>query len=633
MATTFATLLIVAFAYILYFASICLPILYPDCPYQHPISGHLRRWLLSYRESFPAPPTSTGTRESAEYAEWNQRKRDAIIDQDDRLDATALVWLFTTSADKYVVSAALQAIAGVPRNFTAIHILREAGAVRLVERGFQSCFEKDTTLGVKWHVVDAEAACLYCKAWMSLTRGTSEQWPLELLDPLWKLQELTDHVDCAAIASCAVALSSVDSHLAQWELLAYLSRYVAGEVQLSPSTLCWLLDSMIDGLCQWEMPIAVIEKTIILAVPVLLRLLKHIEDLPTSSVRSAAGLALYILTCDGPVNLLDYWSEEQRRESHCRVMLKALSSIAADPERFGVTETLLDVMAQELARLASPLVSQSHRFSSELKDIARSSLFRLFMAGRLAVGVIPDPALADVLHLLNQIQVPPSHHPRFVKTVVATLLASSHQGITSWSVRLLRPLLSECRLAVVEAFTECSGINAILRAAMFGDIDNRRLQVDCWRTLCAFINSSTALYLKDRELARSETAAEHQLDTIFQSDFFEIVCAVIASRRWWLFEVSGRWIPTFVTLCTLRPHETVWSKLMKVIQDMNEKDREHEGMLDILDQIEAIIQTNPVRHASDVQTVTLSEQRRSRKTPSPSQVLVVSDGTSARFEP
>lgn len=42
---TIVTGIIAALAYIFYCASIFLPVLYPDCPYQHPISDHLRKWL------------------------------------------------------------------------------------------------------------------------------------------------------------------------------------------------------------------------------------------------------------------------------------------------------------------------------------------------------------------------------------------------------------------------------------------------------------------------------------------------------------------------------------------------------------------------------------------------------------
>jgi hypothetical protein len=40
-----ATLIIVTLAYTFYCASIWLPLIYPDCPYQHPMSDHFRKWL------------------------------------------------------------------------------------------------------------------------------------------------------------------------------------------------------------------------------------------------------------------------------------------------------------------------------------------------------------------------------------------------------------------------------------------------------------------------------------------------------------------------------------------------------------------------------------------------------------
>ncbi|KAG6914475.1 hypothetical protein DXG01_017052 [Tephrocybe rancida] len=626
-ATTLATLLIVAFAYIFYFGSIFLPIIYPGCPYQH-----------------PNQPTSDDFHQLQENEEGYIKKRTDVVTRDNKLDASALIWLLDTSTDKCVISAALQAIAGLPREFSASQILHDAGVVHLIEQGFQSCFDKDTTIDLKWHLIDTEGAWLYCKAWMNMTRGTSKQWPLELLDPLWKLQDCKDHADGAAIASCAIALSSVDSHLPQWELLSYISRYVSGDVQLSHCTVTWILDSMIDCLTEWEMPIAVIEKTTIRAVPVLLRLLKHIEDLPTSSVRSAAGLALCVFTC-GSVDALNYRSEDRRRDSHATVMVKALTTIVAAPERFGVGE-LIDVVAKELSRLASPMVSQSHRFSAELKGAARASLATLLMSERIAVDIIPDPTLADVLHLLSQSRVPNIHRPAFVKLLVKTLLTSSHQDVASWSVRLLRPLLTECSLGVAQTFTEDSGIHAVLRAARIGDIDNRRLQVDSWRSLCAFIDSSISLHPSSNiHEPRSPVSIEkdYAVDEVFRSDLLETVCAVIASRRWWLFEVSGRWESTFVNLCKLRPHERVWKKLINVIRDTNKRGKDHEGMSDIVYQLESILNEALDSQPSDademlddnlsIHSVPMSEQRLALR-PTTTQLLLAQErlSTSTWFE-
>jgi hypothetical protein len=305
---------------------------------------------------------------------------------DDAIDATALAWLFNKSTDQEVVSAALQAISGLPRDFSALRILRDAGALPLIEHGFQSCFHKDTTVDLQWHLVDPESAELYCRAWMKLTRGTAEQWPFDIVEPLWMLQDLNTHPDAAAIASCAVALSSFDSHVSQWELLAYLARCSAGEMQLSQTTQCCILDTISECLVRWEMPLAVIEDTTIRAVPVLLRMLHLTEDLPNSKVRSAAALALYIVTCGGAIDLGLYMSEEKRRREYCELMIEALSALVETPARFGVQDSLLDIVSAELARLACPIVAQSERFPQRLRTVARSSLSKLYADGRIAQG-------------------------------------------------------------------------------------------------------------------------------------------------------------------------------------------------------------------------------------------------------
>jgi hypothetical protein len=53
LAISLATWIIVAFAYTFYFASIAVPLFYPECPYQHPITDRLRIWMSPDR---PAPP-------------------------------------------------------------------------------------------------------------------------------------------------------------------------------------------------------------------------------------------------------------------------------------------------------------------------------------------------------------------------------------------------------------------------------------------------------------------------------------------------------------------------------------------------------------------------------------------------
>ncbi|KAJ7772667.1 hypothetical protein DFH07DRAFT_802799 [Mycena maculata] len=581
---TLATWVIFTFAYISYFASIFLPLLYPECPYQHPITDQLRMWFSPDPSAAPSYPRRRTSSEEAAKIVYDARA--CVPTSEDVVDATALAWLFNKSTDNEVAAAALQAIAGLPRDFSALRTLRDAGALPLIEQGFQSCFHKDTTVDLQWHLVDPESAELYCRAWMTLTRGTAEQWPFDIVEPLWVLQDLNTHPDAAAIASCAIALSSFDSHMSQWELLMYLARGSAGEVQLSQATQCCILDSISACFVKWEMPVAVIEDTATRAVPVLLRMLHLTEDLTNSKVRSAAALALYIVTCGEAVDLGVYMSEEKRRGEYCELMIEALSAIVEAPGRFGVQDALLDVVGLELARLASPIVAQSERFPQRLRTVARSSLSKLYADGRIAQGIVPDNILADVLHML----FPPAylsitHQSVFVTTLVETLETSSHPGITNWAVRLLEVLLSRCSLAVSQAFVESNGINAVVRAARAGAVDSRRLQIDSLRTMCAFIASATNEY---KAASTLHAALDSQFDVLLQSDFFDTLCSVVASRRWWLFEVSGHWLPAIVELSRIRPGAQVWRNVLKTFKEFADRNVGEDGYSETLAHLEVI---------------------------------------------
>ena len=487
----------------------------------------------------------------------------------------------------------MQAIAGFPRDFSAFHVLRDAHALALVEEGFRGCFEQDTTIGLKWHLINAEGASLYCKAWMNLARGTLVKWPSDLLQPLCILQDLASHPDAAAIASCVIAVSAVDSHVAQGDLITHLSGYATGESQLSHSTVTWLLDSIIEILVQWMMPMAVVDKTRIQAVPVLLRILQLTEGMPMSNVRSAAGLALYVVTC-GPVDLKNYWSEEKRRSNHCEDLIAALSAIAKQPDQFGVDDSLLETTAKELAKLAAPILSHSNRFSFQSKECARSNLLHLIKAGQIRIGTVPDVVLVNVLRLLHPIRNVLEYHPTLVKIFLDMLSTSSHPDITRLSVLLLQSLLLDCSTAVAETFLESNGINAIIRVAKSGDIDDRWLQINSWRTLCHFVDSCIVL----NQSADSPLLHTQLPDCIFRSDLFETLCAVIASRRLWLLERS-KWIPTLVTLCRLWPDEPVWRKLFMVAHDADGYPTEEPGMCSLMDKLEAIILSRGTASALD----------------------------------
>ncbi|KAJ7495978.1 hypothetical protein B0H11DRAFT_2001413 [Mycena galericulata] len=585
LAITIANFLIIALAYLFYLASIFLPLLYPECPYQHPITDQMKMWLSPPSTPVPISGYSRRRHPSQEPPKTTYDARASLATFEDAIDATALTWLFNKSTDHEVVSTALQAIAGLPHDFSALRILRDAGALQLIEQGFQSCFHQDTTVDLQWHLVDPEKSELYIRAWLRLTRGTGEQWPFDIIEPLWMLQDLNTHPDAAAIASCAIAMSSFDSHMSQWELLAYLARCSAGEVQLTQATQCCILDSISACFVKWEMPVAVIEDTATRAVPILLRMLHLTEDLPNSKVRSAVALALYIITCEVAIDLGMYMSEEKRRREYCELMIEALSAIVETPARFGVQDGLLDIVSVELARLASPIVAQSERFPQQLRTVARSSLSKLYADGRIAQGIVPDNILADVLHLL----FPPAylsqaHQSVFVTTLVETLETSSHPDITNWAVRLLEVILSRCSLAVSQAFVESDGINAVVRAARAGAVDSRRLQIDSLRTMCAFIASTTNEY----KTTTSHAVLDSQFDVLFRSDFFDTLCSIVASRRWWLFEVSGHWLPAIVELCRIRPDAPVWKNVLKTFKEFAERNVGEDGYSETLSHLETI---------------------------------------------
>lgn len=54
LAITLATFIIVALAYLFYMGSMWVSLIYPECPYQHPISGQLRAYIEQRR-----PPVSS----------------------------------------------------------------------------------------------------------------------------------------------------------------------------------------------------------------------------------------------------------------------------------------------------------------------------------------------------------------------------------------------------------------------------------------------------------------------------------------------------------------------------------------------------------------------------------------------
>jgi hypothetical protein len=272
-----------------------------------------------------------------------------------------------------------------------------------------------------------------------------------------------------------------------------------------------------------------------------------------------------------------------------------------DPDNYGVKDELLNFTTSEFSRLVA-VFTRSSNFPSSVKNVARSGLSKLYLDGRIAVGLIPDSDLADILQILHPLPVAPQQHPWFVKTLLRTLSTSTHMNIAIGAIRLLEPLITDCDSTVLRVFTEENGIATLLRAANTGDIDSRRLQIDCIRTLCVFIRSSTNCRVKENNLNQvcpsQYTAMEKQFNIIFESEFFTTIIAVVGARRWWLAEIVDIWLPSMLCLCEIRPEEQMWRSVEGVFRHFAELNVEEDGyqqMLDDLDQMNQIIETRTMK--------------------------------------
>ncbi|KAF8800255.1 hypothetical protein BYT27DRAFT_7314610 [Phlegmacium glaucopus] len=148
-AITAPIFVIVGLAYAFYIGSMWLSLINPDCPYQHPISEQLRLWTIWFKitsEYLDSNDLETGVNERIQLS-----RRVAIsppkVDPDDYIDACALVWMHN-NVQATIVTTALQVIGGLPCDFSAFHVLRNAGAIRLTLQRFASCFHHDSSFGV-----------------------------------------------------------------------------------------------------------------------------------------------------------------------------------------------------------------------------------------------------------------------------------------------------------------------------------------------------------------------------------------------------------------------------------------------------------------------------------------------------
>ncbi|KAF8149505.1 hypothetical protein B0H34DRAFT_757903 [Crassisporium funariophilum] len=594
---TAATFAIVGLAYSFYFGSMWLSLVYPDCPYQHPISEQLRSWTAQWFAS-PSWSADSGDLEEGVDEKLLSLMRIVItpdvVNPDDYMDACALVWMLEQCSSEDIVTTALHAIAGLPRDFSAFHVLRDAGAMSLVLKYFTTCFHRDSYFEVQWHLLDAEAAEKYCRAWMRLTRGTSEKWPNELLAPLNKLKAMKGQGHIPAIAACVCALDSLDSRDSQLAVISHLDDFTSAESTLSHVTQCWLLDTVLECSVGWELQTAIVEDMTRKVIPILLHLFHLTKDALDSHPRNAIALTLQSLIWK-KVDASLFSDENKRSENFYLVIIPSLAAIIQDPSRFGVDNVLLDLTSVEFSRLAAPILTRSDHFPQQLQSIVRRVLSKIYLEGRIGIGPVSDGVLADILQILHPPVCALDQRPLFVETLLKTLKASTNVNIKLCVIRLLEPILLDCELSVIRVFLEKNGPAALLRAARAGDTDSRRLQLDCMRTLCIFIRSCVPYSLSTMHSSTDATLNDLFHSGIFQSDFFPVLTSIISQQRWWIPEIADIWVPSLLALSQWWPHEQAWKgaeSVLRVFAD-NHDESEYCRLSKDLDKMKDILNSTP----------------------------------------
>lgn len=474
---------------------------------------------------------------------------------DDMLDATALIWLLGDSSNaENVRSDALQAIGVFPRDFTAFHLLRQAGAIEMILERFESCFQLDSTLGTQWYIKDPHAAGKYCRGWIRLTYQTKFKWPMRLMRPLRVLCELTSQPAISAAATCVLALASPDQYNPQKELLSLLSRHLDRQARLSWSIQQEVLDALLECIAHWELSAAVLADIVSRAVPILIRLLHQLGTTGPYAVRNAINLNLYALT--GQFLEDDIRRDEDKRRDICyRASIRALCSVVEKRACYGVEDDeLLDIVAVELSRLASTLVNKPQNFSPSLRESAKAAFTSLYLENRLTTREVTEETLADILYLLHPLVLPEAEHQAiFTNDLVHILKEHRQSSIVRNVLRLLESHLASYSLPAVEAFMNGGGLDVLLQLANAGNIDGRKLQMDSLRVLCTFVNISATLYFEDED-----DFPPLFFDTIFRSDFLKTLCTVVTTGKWWLPDAAHIWAPALLKLCRVRPSDPGW---------------------------------------------------------------------------
>jgi len=509
----------------------------------------------------------------------------------DLLDACSLIWLLEKCPNPNATATALQAIAGLPRSFTAFHLLRKAGAIRLVLKEFRACFHRDSTLDSHCYVTNPENAEKYCRAWMRLTYNTAERWPVDLLKPLEALEVVDGPSHVRVIAACTRAIATLESRDGRSLILCYLERCTKDPLHFSHEMQCWLIDTFLQSSLVSKTCFRPKDHIVKEAIPILVYLLHFTKHAMASHVRSAVALSLSYLT-HGSADKALFNNEDKRRDKFYELIIPSLSVIINDPADYGADETLLDLIGREFSRLTSLAFSPDHLAQRpkwhQLKPIAQRGLWKLYIDCR--IKHLPHEVVADVLQIMYPpVALPRSEHPRFVKSLVRTIWSATEPQVMVGALRLLEPLFLNRHPAVLDVFIEGKGIAALLRVAHIGDTGRRRIQLDCIRNICLFVRVVTEYYSSDTSLSEAvKITKEERLDHIFQSDFFPTLNQIVVARRWWLPEVSEIWMPALVKLCEIRPGESVWRTVQPTLRNFAESNEGKHGCAQLMNDLESM---------------------------------------------
>ncbi|PPQ71281.1 hypothetical protein CVT24_012335 [Panaeolus cyanescens] len=620
LAITLATFIIVALAYAFYLGSMWVSLIYPECPYQHPISGQLRAFL----ENRQPPPASISDLEKnvqERHLPSRVNLTSNVQDPGDVLDAHSIVWLLRQCSNEESIVITLQAIGGLPRTFTAFDILRNAGTIPRVLDRLSACFHHDSSsFDKECQIVDAQAAEKYCRAWMRLTSGTSATLPNGLLGQLTKSLSMERDPHVNAIVTCLAALDSLDSWTAQVELVNKLATLTSKNAIL-PSTERWLLDTFLECSLSWELHALSINDVTTTAIPVLLELLQRPTkpDSISQAVRDTVSSLLYVLTTRNNNDLLALIKTQDSvfvPDTYHKTLVPALSVMIEHPERFNIQSSQLEFVVLEFVKVASTSARTSGRLPQGVRRGARHALCKLYLDGHLPTPRVSESMLTEILQILHPPDsIPSEQHPPLTKALLLTISSCSEAPVGISALQLLEHLLEGGGTDVLQTFIENRGVAVLLRRAHTGETDSRVLQFAAIRTLCVFLRrlmvKSSKRYniapwtldsMNDANLdTRSEKSSSsspdsavvtEQLDQLFKSDFFPTLLSIIGGRRWPLPEVAEVWMPALVLVCEARPEEPIWRSVVSMFRGFAERNAhgmDEQTLLDLVERMEGVL--------------------------------------------